>query len=246
MRPVNLLPSEYRRAGASGARKGSAYIVLGVLGTLLVGVLVYVLVANQVTSRKDETARATAEAQRAEARVNQLGDFGAFAAIKETRIASVRSLAGQRFDWERLLRELARVLPEDAWLTAIDAAVKPDDAQGASAPPAPGGQAAPAAGAAPASSPAAKLEGCAPRQPEVAKLMVRLRRLHGADNVDLTESVKEESAGATSGGTSSSAGSAGGCQGGYKFQITVAFAPEKVAGNPERERPVPSALGGGS
>jgi Tfp pilus assembly protein PilN len=96
--------------------------VLGVLVALLVGVVAYVLTANQVTSKKDELAAVTQEAQTTQAKVAALGSFGNFASIKQTREQSVAQLAQARLDWERLMRELARVLPADVFINNLDAA----------------------------------------------------------------------------------------------------------------------------
>ena len=120
MRPVNLLPESQRRRAPTTDGK-SSYVVLGVLAALVLMTGLYVVTANQVTSRSNEAALASAEADRLEAKVASLGAFGNFAQIKETRVASVRQLATQRFDWERLMLELARVLPSDGWLQSAEA-----------------------------------------------------------------------------------------------------------------------------
>jgi Tfp pilus assembly protein PilN len=117
VKPVNLLPESQRRRDPA-ARAGSSYVVLGVLAALLLMTLSYVLVSNQVTSRNNEAAAAGAEAERLEAEAGALGSFGDFAQVLQTRATSVRALASSRFDWERLMRELARVLPDEGWLQA--------------------------------------------------------------------------------------------------------------------------------
>ena len=225
MKPVNLLPeSQRRRSAASDGKR--AYAVLGVLGLVLLMTGLYVVTVNQVTTRTNEAAAAAAEADRLEAQVASLGSFGNFAQVKETRVASVRQLAAQRFDWERLMLELARVLPADGWLQAAEASVtgelsgsagsSDDDATGA---------------------PMANLTGCLPRQADVADLMLRLRRMHRVEDVTLAESAIEDDEGAPSIDT---------CGRYYKFDVSVVFtaaAPEEA---PDGQRNVPAALGGGS
>ena len=130
MKPVNLLPESQRRRPAGGDGK-SAYAVLAVLGLLVLMTGLYVMVGNQTTTRSAEAAEASAEADRLEAQAANLGAFGNFAQVKETRVASVRQIASQRFDWERLMLELARVLPADGWLQAADASVTGESADGA-------------------------------------------------------------------------------------------------------------------
>ena len=127
MRPVNLLPEQHRQRRATGSLSGSAYVVVGVLGTPLLAVLVYTLTANQVTSRKDQTAQARQKADSAEARAASLGAYGNFSRLKTTRIASVTQVAQGRFDWERLVRETSLVLPNHTWLTEVSASVAPGE-----------------------------------------------------------------------------------------------------------------------
>jgi hypothetical protein len=46
--------------------------------------------------------------------------------MQEERTATVTSLAQSRFDWERVLRELSLVLPDDVWLTELEGSASPD------------------------------------------------------------------------------------------------------------------------
>jgi hypothetical protein len=176
VRPVNLLPEQHRVRRPSGARAGAAYGVLGVLGVLLVFTLVYALTANQVNSKRSATIEAKQEADRLQAHSAALGPFGDFAQVKQTRMASVRELAGGRFDWERLMRELAYVLPEGSWLQETTASATGDlGAAGG------GGSASPSSSSSSSASspdggngqPSAELVGCTPRQSDVARMMVR-------------------------------------------------------------------------
>lgn len=234
MKPVNLLPSELRPRRASGAQAGSAYFVVGGLAVLLLMLAAYVLTSNQVTSRENQRAQALQQTQAAEARVASLTSFGDFATVAQTRQASVKQLAGGRFDWERLTRELSRVLPGGVWLTEVDAAVVPETTGTAAGEPA-------------STSPSAKLAGCAKHQPDVAKLMVRLRQMHRVTDVELKESSKtDEATGA--GGASGTSGTGGeGCGDAYTFELTVVFGEteQPVAAGAGRADRVPARLGGG-
>jgi Tfp pilus assembly protein PilN len=225
MKPVNLLPEAQRRRPASDDGR-RAYAVLGVLGLLVVMTGLYVFTANQVTTRSAEAATAAAEADRLEAEVASLGAFGNFAQVKQTRVASVRQIAGERFDWERLMLELARVLPADGWLQAADASVSGEVGDAAASDSSTG-----------AGGPQANLVGCLPRQADVAELMLRLRRMHRVEDVTLSESVLEDEQGAPS---------VDGCGRYYKFDVNVSFTAAAPAEAPDGERRVPAALGGGS
>lgn len=240
MRPVNLLP-EQDRPRASGAGVGSgrrAKGALAVLGILLVAVLGYVLSANQVNDRRGDLAAVEAETQGLQSQVNSLASFDRFAQIKQTRLESVSRVAAGRFDWERLMRELALVLPKDAWISSMDAkTATPTDA-------------APVAGQ-PAATPTAAIAGCARGHRGVATVLVRLRKLNGVVEVNLEKSAEAATSAGKSAGSGTAVGASGGGEGGgcgkfNSFSGTIVFSAEAVAeGGLDRGSKVPAALGGG-
>jgi Tfp pilus assembly protein PilN len=240
VRPVNLLPGEYRPRRASGALSGSSYVLVCALAGLLLLVGLYVFTANKVTSRENQTVEAKEETEEAQAKIASLGAYGDFATVAQQRSTSVKTLAAGRFDWERLTRELAVVLPDNVWLTEVDASVTPEGGTTGSAP-------APSATDQP-SGPSAKLVGCAKRQPDVARMMVRLKQMHRVEDVQLKESSVTET-----GGTSGSAPAAGGavatqgCGTAYSFELTVVFEEQAPAGSGATgdSQRVPARLGGG-
>ena len=63
--------------------------MLGVLATLLVMAVAYVFTANNATDNQNKAAEAKVEADRLEAQAAQRKSFTNFAAIKQTRLASV-------------------------------------------------------------------------------------------------------------------------------------------------------------
>lgn len=241
MRPVNLLPGEYRPRRASGALSGSSYVLVGALAGLVLLAGLYIFTANKVTSRENQTAEAKQDTAEARAKIAALGAYGDFATVAQQRSTSVKKLAAGRFDWERLTRELAVVLPDNVWLTEVDASVSPEaTTTGTSAPPPSEDQ---------PSGPSAKLVGCAKRQPDVARMMVRLKQMHRVEDVQLKESLVTET-----GGTNGSAPAAGsgavateGCGTAYSFELTVVFAEQSPAssGATGDSQRVPARLGGG-
>lgn len=232
MRAVNLIPNEQRRAHSSGAKPGSSYIVIGVLATLLAMVAGYVLTANKVTQNTNDAAAAKAEADSLEAEVAQRGSFTNFSQIKETRLASVSGVAQTRFDWERLMRELSRVMPSGSWLQTTDASVTGQVAGAESTTPVAGTTAA-------LPQPKANLVGCTPHQSDVARMMVRMRQLHRVSDVELNESSTELGATGDAGVDS--------CGRHYQFDLLVSFSPTPPQTEaPHGERVVPTSLGGGS
>jgi Tfp pilus assembly protein PilN len=250
MKAVNLLPEKNRPRQHSGGQGKSGYVVLGVLGAVLVAVLVYVLTLNSINTSRTKITEATAEAARLNDQANSLGPYGDFAKIKAERVASVKQLAEGRFDYERMVRELAQVLPPDVWLVnaAATSVAADTTATGTPATPAtPGAATTPSTG-----GPTLKLQGCARDQDQVAVTLVRLKELQGATDVQLDHSTRGEDTGTVATGPTAPAGaSAGGdasCgnTGGkpnYSFQINVSFAPPSSSSEPGN---VPRRLGGGA
>jgi Tfp pilus assembly protein PilN len=237
MRAVNLLPESSRPHRPSGNLGGSAYAVVGALAVMLVMAAAYVLTTNDISDKQSKIAAAEAEAAEARQRAGSFTAFSNFAQIKEARLATVRDLAAVRFDWERLMREVSHVIPDDVWLLDMTASTAPQDASGGAAATTPG---------APAPlSPSLTMSGCAKGQPSVAALMVRLRKLHLAQDVQLTESGREDPA-QGAGATDAAVASSGTCLGNrYSFNLTVSFAAPSPTDGGAGER-VPAALGGGS
>jgi Tfp pilus assembly protein PilN len=231
MKAVNLIPTEQRRAQATGKRPGSSYVLIGVLATLLVMVAAYVFTSNNVTKRQNDAAVAKAEADRYEAQAAQRKDFTNFAQIKQMRLASVNTIASTRFDWERLMRELSRVMPSGSWLQTTDASVTGAVAGAESTSSTSTTAAVP--------QPKANLVGCMPNQSDVARMMVRMRQLHRVSDVELNESAKQLNQSGDAGVDS--------CGSMYQFNLLVSFEPvETQTEAPVGKAAVPASLGGGS
>jgi Tfp pilus assembly protein PilN len=245
MRAVNLLPEKHRPRKPTGGQGKSGYVLLGVLGAVLVGVLVYVLTLNSINTSKTKITEATAEAARLNDQANSLGPYGDFAKIKAERVASVKQLAQGRFDYERMVRELAHVLPSDVWLVNASASSVADGATTPGAAPAPGAPATPSTG-----GPTLKLQGCARDQGQVAVTLVRLRELEGAVDVTLDHSTAGDQSAASgptapAGASTTGDTSCGSTKGkpNYSFQANVSFAPQTSSSEPSK---VPDRLGGGA
>jgi hypothetical protein len=226
MKAVNLIPGDQRRATPTGSQAGGAYVVLGVLAVLLVMAVAYVLTSNGVNDKTSKAEEARQQADALEAQASQLNAYTDFASIKEQRLAAVATAAKTRFDWERLMREVSRVMPKGSWLQTTQASVAGDPAAAASPTP----EVAP-------TGPQATFVGCTPKQSEVAKILVRLRAMHRVTDVELNESLREL---AVSDVTVDSCGSL------YKFDVTVTFAPLALEEAPQGSKSVPASLGGGS
>lgn len=204
MRPVNLIPPDMRRGDSAPLRTGPlAYIVLGALALALVGVTMLVLTSNEVAEKKDELATLKREDATAKARAEALAPYAQFQAMSQQRVETVASLADSRFDWPRVMRELALVLPDDVLLSSLSAGV---GAEGEGE------------GLAGVTGPSLELTGCTSGQDAVAGFVTSLKDIDGVTRVGLQSSSVGE-------GAESGEGSAGCSAAGFdaQFKLVVAF-----------------------
>lgn len=228
MRPVNLIPVEERHGETAPLRTGPvAYVVLGALVLALAGVTMLVLTDNKVADRKSELVQVKREDAAAKARAESLAPYTQFAALHEERVQTIASLANSRFDWERVMRELALIMPHDVSLSSLKA----------SAGSAGEGTSGSIAG------PSLALSGCAAGQDGVAGFVTALKDIDGVTRVGVESSElagKEEGAGTVKAG-SASGSSSGDCRTRSfvaLFNITVAFDAAPVPITSEEKAPI--------
>jgi Tfp pilus assembly protein PilN len=182
MRPVNLLPLEERRGLNAPNRTGrfAPYLIVGLLFAALVGVTALVLTNNEISDRKAEIAELKDEASKLQVRADRLAAYSQFRDVREQRAATVANLADSRFDWERVLRELALIIPGDVWLVNVtgSAASGIDAADGAAI-----------ATRDAVAGPALEIVGCAPGQEAVARFVAALYDIGGVTRVGVATSM---------------------------------------------------------
>lgn len=183
MRAVNLVPED-ERGGGRGRSGGAVYVLLGVLALLVLLVGVVTLQRGAVEDKRTELATAQATAAQREANAASLGSFTQFAALRATRVETVRSLASSRFDWSHSLREIARVIPADVWLTSLQGTVVPGVTLKS------GGAAGTSVLRATSAAPAIEMVGCTTGQDSVARMLGRMRLIDGVSAASLQSSVK--------------------------------------------------------
>jgi Tfp pilus assembly protein PilN len=193
MRAVNLLTPEMRSTQkGSGAKRPSplattggigAYVLLGALALIVAAVAGYVLSANVVKEREATLAEVSAKNDATIQRAAELKPYADFQTLVQQRAATVQALASARFDWEQSMRDLARAVPENVYLSQLKGTIGGDG----------GGSGIRGA----IGSPAIELSGCTKSQPAVATLMSRLRNVQGVTRVSLAKSEKEEAQSAT-------------------------------------------------
>lgn len=229
MRPVNLIPPEDRRGEHAPLRSGPlAYVVLGALVLVLVGVTALVLANNQVAERESEVTKLEREDAAATAKAQRLAAYTQFQTMSEQRVATVSELADSRFDWERVMRELSLVLPGDVWLTDLTATASPAVSVDG------GGSSSGASLRAQVPGPAMELNGCATGQGAVAGFVTALKDVDGVTRVGVESSElgeEEEAVASTEVGAASDSSGAE-CRTREfiaKFAIVVAFDAAPIA-----------------
>jgi Tfp pilus assembly protein PilN len=239
MRPVNLIPTEQRQGAHGPMRTGPIpYILVGALVAVLAGVALLVTTNNQISEGTDEVAQLKREDAVAKSEAQRLAAYTQFQTLHEQRVATITSLADSRFDWERVMRELALILPHDVWLTELNASASAESESESSG-----------AGSTLRSSvpgPALELSGCATGQDSVAGFVTALKDIDGVTRVGVQSSELaelEEGAGTASTSAGGSGSSEGGGSGGGSECQTREFIASFVIVVAFDAAPIPAAPG---
>jgi Tfp pilus assembly protein PilN len=227
VRPVNLIPPEERRGEKAPMRSGSlAYVVVAALGVALLAVVGVVLTNNQISDGRSQKSSLEAQVSTAQAEADRMSSFAEFASLQQAREQTVASLAQSRFDWERVLRELAIVIPHDVWLTGLNASVSPEAASaGASS----SAGSTSSAGSESVTGPSLHIEGCADGHEAVARFLAALEDVDGVTRVSVLKSDRPDLASSGGAATADSSGTAVGSEGCSsrdfvsQFEVVAAF-----------------------
>ncbi len=215
MRPVNLIPPEHRRRERGPARTGVApWAIVGALVLGLAAITAVTMFGNQISEREAERDRLEMEEAALTAQAQAVAPYAGFASLALARQATVTSLAQSRFDWERVMRELALVMPADVWLIKATASA--------------GAGAAVDAATTGITGPSLILEGCGASHEAVAGFVAALEDIDGVTRVGISSSERPAPSGA---GEEESADSGDGGDGAdcrtrdfiSAFEITAAF-----------------------
>jgi Tfp pilus assembly protein PilN len=173
VRPVNLIPPEDRRGDLAPLRAGAlSYMLIGVFAAALIAVVALVLTQNSVTESENEIAQLEVARDEAAQRAQALAPYAEFASLQAQRETTISTLAQSRFDWERVLRELALVIPGEVSLANLEASSAPE-----------GGDLAAGSG------PSLTMMGCAPDHTAVATFVAALEDIDGVTRVALDNSI---------------------------------------------------------
>jgi hypothetical protein len=134
MRAVNLLPREEAKKSFAANRgvvfggAGGAALATAVLASMLISS------GGAVDSKRSELDSIRAQiAAMPPAPVRDTSRQDALAADKGARIGALSGALSGRVAWDRVLRQVSLVLPEDVWLTNLAAAAPGADAQAGAA-----------------------------------------------------------------------------------------------------------------
>ena len=179
MRAVNLLPKDDKRKKTRVEQipvaVGSALFVL-----ITLGLAVTFLMANSTVRDRE------AELEAAQLQLRGLPEpppppspiEAGLENEQKQRVSAVTSALSRRVAWDRVLRELSLVLPDDVWLTSLSAKSPASPASAAPAPP-----------TAPGTAPTGfVVNGYTYGHDGVARLLSRLSVLPGLHNVQLQKS----------------------------------------------------------
>jgi Tfp pilus assembly protein PilN len=183
MRAVNLLPrqhveqkTERRNPVALGAGIGGAVVLL----VLVAGFLL----ANRSVDRQRQAladARAVLAATPAKKMSAQTQAFRAtLLSQREQRSLALAAAIGKRVAWDRILRRVALVMPDDVWLQSLTGSTPLDSALPVAATTTPS--------ALPAAATALTIQGYTYSQDGVARLLERLEVVPDLQNVQLQTS----------------------------------------------------------
>jgi Tfp pilus assembly protein PilN len=179
MRAVNLLPRDEAKRSFEAKR---GVVFGGVAGAALATAVLASMTMSaggSVNGKQDELDALRAQvAAIPPVRVVDTSNEDALAAEKGARIGALSAALGGRIAWDRVLRQVSLVLPEDVWLTSLAASASAS----ASAAPAPDATQAAAAGS------GFTLTGATYSQNGVARFLSRLAVVPDLANVRLQSS----------------------------------------------------------
>jgi len=185
MRAVNLLPRDVERTGSDSARTPLLIAAGAVAAVTAVAVVMSLSASGAADTRRAELAAA----EEAVASVPNAGrptvSQATFVQERTDRVAALAAALSTRISFDRLLRQLSLVLPEDAWLTGITASA-PASAAPTGAPP---GGTAPAAAV---TTQGVTIQGATYSHQSVARVLARLSVIPSLESIRLTASARVE------------------------------------------------------
>jgi Tfp pilus assembly protein PilN len=191
MRAVNLLPQDLERQRGGGDRRLPLFVAGGgIVAVTVCAAFLFVSASGSVSDQRSQLDSVKAERARVPTAAESAIAPGTFAQERSDRVAALTAALATRVPLDRLLRELAFVLPEDAWLSGLSAAA-PETTGTAGASP---GTSAPA----PTGTQGVTIQGATYSNRSVARVLARLAAIPSLDRVRLAASARVEPTAASS------------------------------------------------
>lgn len=171
MRAVNLLPRDDRRQ-SSRPKQNNPLLVGGIAGTVLVTAILaawFLTASTGVADNQKRRDAAQAELAATPVPPPTIPGTSQLDQEKSLRIGALSSALAGRLAWDRVLREVSLVLPDEVWLTSLSAQ-------------------APIAAASPTASAGFSINGRTYSHDGVARLLARLSLVPHLSNVQLQHS----------------------------------------------------------
>ena len=185
MRAVNLLPRDEQQARLQGKRVPLLVLAGGCAAATVVGVMLGLSASSGASDKRAQLQSVEAAIARLPKPDQPAVSSGVLTQERTDRTTALSVALSARIPFDRLLRQIAVVLPRDAWLTGITA-TSPSSLE-----PSPSSPAAPSApqGAAEES---VTIQGATYSHASVARVLARLAVLPALQNVRLTASALVE------------------------------------------------------
>lgn len=186
MRAVNLLPRDEQSVNLEGTRTPVLLAVGGlVVVTFVAGMLVFSASGTADDKRAELQAVEAAIASLPKAPTPAVSQ-GVLAQERSSRVVALSAALSSRIAFDRVFRDVSRVLPSDVWLTGVKvlAATPATDAPAGSGTPPPSSSTPPATGV----TQEITITGATFRHASVATVLSRLAVVPSLENLTLTSS----------------------------------------------------------
>ena len=183
MTQVNLLPTEVREGQKS--RRALAAVILAVGAAVFLLLFIYTLQTARLSNANHKLVAQQALNQGLQTQIDSLQQFAQLKAEVALRQTLTQQALQNQIRWSGVLRDISMVIPNQMWLTGMNAQVSETLPSGASASP----------GAPPVAGPETlvgtiQFQGMAANNPTIALWLSRLVRVTGWENSWLSSAQK--------------------------------------------------------
>jgi Tfp pilus assembly protein PilN len=185
MRAVNLLPRDLERQSGEGGRAPLFIAAGGIAAVTAAAAVLFMSASGSISDQQSQLDSLEAAIAKIPTATGQPAVApGAIAQERADRVAALSAALTTQVPLDRILRALAYVLPEDAWLTGMTASAPVAAPSGAAPPGTPA--------AAPTTAQGVTIQGATYSNLSVARVLARLATIPSLENVRLTATAQVE------------------------------------------------------